>query len=68
MDVTGVCGSLGHWSITQHGRHSAVYPAPRECSVNGNPVGGFSKERQAIGKGLGRLLEKMDSELDFGAW
>lgn len=36
--------------------------------MNGSPVGRFSKERQAIGKGLGRLLEKMDSELDFGAW
>lgn len=29
--------------------------------MNGSPVGRFSKERQDIGKGLGRLLEKMDS-------
>lgn len=36
--------------------------------MNGSPVGRFSKERQAIGEGLGRLLEKMDSELDFGTW
>lgn len=35
-----------------------MYPAPRECSVNGSPVGRFLKRGKAVEERLGKPLGK----------